>query len=332
MAAWLAAAGVVINAPGHAAQFLKPRNEEVYKRIRRQWQRSSLVNVVDKLDAIQPVGTKEWRVRNRRLQRGRAYASRFAELRPRRNRVRGSAVHQGPLLALLPPLRDALPLRLPGVDGVGRYRPDRFQTPFSLARNVESAFRRLFAAIARRGLPLVLSYPDNGLLHRDGTRVAACWRSISQSETSTTSRSSTRRSARPQALTPNPLSRGCTSVSHEASSPPQMRGLENLEVAKIQPNEANPRLHFPEEEIDASRSRSQRKESWFPSSSFRRTGFTVSSTVNAACGAHSILDSRRFQRSLRTRRILERTLSGCSTSTWFESRGAICRRHGRWRS
>lgn len=40
------------------------------------------------------------------------------------------------------------------------------------------------------------------------------------------------------------------SVSHEASAPPQMRGLENLEVTKIQPNEANPRLHFPEEEIE----------------------------------------------------------------------------------
>jgi ParB family chromosome partitioning protein len=39
-------------------------------------------------------------------------------------------------------------------------------------------------------------------------------------------------------------------VSHEASSPPQMLGLENLEVSRIKPNEANPRLHFPEEEIE----------------------------------------------------------------------------------
>jgi ParB family chromosome partitioning protein len=29
-----------------------------------------------------------------------------------------------------------------------------------------------------------------------------------------------------------------------------MRGLENIEVSKIRPNEANPRLHFPEEEIE----------------------------------------------------------------------------------
>jgi len=44
--------------------------------------------------------------------------------------------------------------------------------------------------------------------------------------------------------------RGCTSVSHKASAPPQMLGLENIEVSKIKPNEANPRLHFPEEEIE----------------------------------------------------------------------------------
>ena len=59
----------------------------------------------------------------------------------------------------------------PESEGAGRYRPDRFSTPFSLARDVEEAFRRLFASIAKRDLPLVLSYPDNGLLHRDGRHV-----------------------------------------------------------------------------------------------------------------------------------------------------------------
>src|SRR5205823_616350 len=55
--------------------------------------------------------------------------------------------------------------------GLGRYRPDRFSTPFSLAQEVERAFRDLFDSIAKRDLPLVLSYPDNGLLHRGGRRV-----------------------------------------------------------------------------------------------------------------------------------------------------------------
>lgn len=40
------------------------------------------------------------------------------------------------------------------------------------------------------------------------------------------------------------------SVSHDISSPPEMRGLEQIEVAKIDRNPANPRLHFPEEQIE----------------------------------------------------------------------------------
>jgi ParB family chromosome partitioning protein len=39
-------------------------------------------------------------------------------------------------------------------------------------------------------------------------------------------------------------------VSHKEFSAPRMLGLENLEVSKIKPNEANPRLHFPEEELE----------------------------------------------------------------------------------
>ena len=39
-------------------------------------------------------------------------------------------------------------------------------------------------------------------------------------------------------------------MSHKDVSAPQMLGLENLEVSKIKPNEANPRLHFPEEELE----------------------------------------------------------------------------------
>jgi ParB family chromosome partitioning protein len=40
------------------------------------------------------------------------------------------------------------------------------------------------------------------------------------------------------------------SVSHEASSPPRMRDLQSIAVDKIDANPANPRLHFPEEEIE----------------------------------------------------------------------------------
>lgn len=173
MAAWLATAAVVINAPGHTAQFLKPGNEEVYKRIRRQWQRSVWAVFVEQLDAIQPVGTKKWRA-------GNSVCSDDAlELLDSPDFDGVAVVYADP-----PYTKDHYSrfyhvyetlyrYDFPASQGVGRYRPDRFQTPFSLVRNVEDAFRRLFAGVAKRGLPLVLSYPDNGLLHRGDTRVTA---------------------------------------------------------------------------------------------------------------------------------------------------------------
>lgn len=173
IAAWLAAAGVVINAPGHAAQFLKPRNDHIYKRIRRQWQRSVWSIFVEQLDAIHSVGTKEWRGGN-------------------------CVCNEDALTLIESPVFDAVAVvyadppytkdhysrfyhvyetlylyDFPASSGAGRYRADRFRTPFSLARQVQDAFRGLFAGVADRGLPLVLSYPDSGLLHRGGTHVSA---------------------------------------------------------------------------------------------------------------------------------------------------------------
>jgi adenine-specific DNA-methyltransferase len=173
MSAWLAAAGAVINAPGHAAQYLKPGNDEVYKRIRRQWQRPVWSIFIEKLDRIQAVGTKKWRSHNA------VCNSDALEL------VEAAAFDRVGIVYADPPYTKDHYSRFyhvyetlyrydfPESEGAGRYRPDRFNTPFSLARSVEAAFRKLFEDVAARGLPLVLSYPENGLLHRDGRRVTA---------------------------------------------------------------------------------------------------------------------------------------------------------------
>lgn len=173
MAAWLAAAAAVVNAPGHTAQYLKPGNDAVYKRIRRQWQRSVWSIFVEQLDAIQPVGTKRWRTENSVCSDD---ALALVES-PTFDNV--AVVYADP-----PYTKDQYSrfyhvyetlyrYDFPASDGAGRYRPDRFRTPFSLARNVEEAFRTLFAAVADRGLPLVLSYPDNGMLQRGGGQVTS---------------------------------------------------------------------------------------------------------------------------------------------------------------
>lgn len=56
----------------------------------------------------------------------------------------------------------------PHSEGAGRYRPDRFQTPFSRVEDVGWAFSELIRRSAALGADLVLSYPKTGLLHRAG--------------------------------------------------------------------------------------------------------------------------------------------------------------------
>ena len=56
----------------------------------------------------------------------------------------------------------------PPVVGVGRYPPNRFQTSFSLRRDVNTAMNRLVSRTAMLGADLVLSYPANGLFIQVG--------------------------------------------------------------------------------------------------------------------------------------------------------------------
>lgn len=51
----------------------------------------------------------------------------------------------------------------PASSGIGRYRPDRFVSRFSLKTEVANAFEHLISNTARLGCQLVLSYPENGL-------------------------------------------------------------------------------------------------------------------------------------------------------------------------
>jgi adenine-specific DNA-methyltransferase len=48
--------------------------------------------------------------------------------------------------------------------GAGRYRDDRFVSDFSLRSKVVTAFVELAELVSSRDVPLILSYPSNGLL------------------------------------------------------------------------------------------------------------------------------------------------------------------------
>lgn len=55
----------------------------------------------------------------------------------------------------------------PKLDYRGRYRGDRFQSPFDQKRNVAHAFEALFNAVKKQSCHLLLSYSDNAMLSED---------------------------------------------------------------------------------------------------------------------------------------------------------------------
>lgn len=59
----------------------------------------------------------------------------------------------------------------PDARGQGRTRSDGFTTGFSRKSGVEAAFRALFKGASRLAVPLVVSYPANGLLTEVGVSV-----------------------------------------------------------------------------------------------------------------------------------------------------------------
>src|SRR5262249_31672895 len=66
--------------------------------------------------------------------------------------------------------------------GAGRYRSDRFSTEFCYKSKVADAFERMAKHCADLRLPLVLSYPAEGLLGKAGTQarelLASHYRSV----------------------------------------------------------------------------------------------------------------------------------------------------------
>ena len=166
LGAWIAAAATTINAPGHTAQYLKPRSNSSYIRVRRQWRRRIWEAFLCKLESLGKVGTKNWRRRNV------VTSEDVLELAKDLSQYDVGAVYADP-----PYTRDQYSrfyhvyetlyrYDYPDSHGAGRYRSDRFVTPFSHVTTVRRSFEQLFGLIAEAQIPLVLSYPANGILER----------------------------------------------------------------------------------------------------------------------------------------------------------------------
>ena len=166
------AAGRIASTTGHFAQFLSvnANNLSTYIGQRNKSFRDTWMQC---LQHLRPVGSGLWRKKNRVF--NRESLSLLGILRT--NKVRPAIIYADP------PYTDDQYSRYyhvwetlvkydyPRSEGAGRYRPDRFQTPFSRVEDVGWAFTELIRRSAALGADLVLSYPKSGLLHRAGHMV-----------------------------------------------------------------------------------------------------------------------------------------------------------------
>jgi adenine-specific DNA-methyltransferase len=170
LVALLQTASRISTAPGHFAQYLHVKDQATYKNIRSNRKRSVWEIFLTSLETIRPYGTSRWRAANQvYCEEAVALAEmlRALETRPR-------------IIYADPPYSEAQYSRFyhvletiarydyPSVKGKGRYREDRYLTPFSKPKLVKSAFENLIQSAAAIESDLVISYPSNGLLFQVG--------------------------------------------------------------------------------------------------------------------------------------------------------------------
>lgn len=171
LAAWLSAFSIVINAPGHTAQYLKPNTVQAATRIVRTWQREIWELFADQLRVIAQVGDSSWRAENE------VFSDDALDLLASPELANVGAIYADP-----PYTKDQYSrfyhvyetlfrYDFPTSSGLGRARDDRFSTGFSLKSQVVNSFVELFDRVAARHVPLVLSYPSDGLLTAAGGSV-----------------------------------------------------------------------------------------------------------------------------------------------------------------
>lgn len=161
---WIAAASVLINAPGHTAQFLRPNTDSAHARIVRTWGRSIWDEFVEGLGTVALVGTEDWRSNNS------VFVGDALDLIST-----GQLDNVGTVYADPPYTKDQYSryyhvyetlyrYDYPDSRGAGRNRSDRFTTGFSLKSAVVASFHDLCRNVSRMRVPLVVSYPSSGLL------------------------------------------------------------------------------------------------------------------------------------------------------------------------
>lgn len=159
------AASVVSNTTGHFAQYLSPKSDN-FRKMKIQLGRQVLPIFENALKEHRAVRTKKWRSKNKQFQGDcRDTLEVISEMKLKPSIIYADPPYTADQYSRYYHFLDSL-IRYdyPNSKGKGRYPDDRFQSDFSLTRNVKKAFQELFEGVAHCKASLILSYPQVGLL------------------------------------------------------------------------------------------------------------------------------------------------------------------------
>lgn len=168
LAAWLTSASRVANSPGHTAQFLSAANASSKARVLRAWSRSVPNEFRQSAGILGPIGTGEWRARNRLI-----HADATTHGPSDRHHYADAVLYADPPYTkdhysrYYHVLETLFRYDYPDSHGQGRVRSDRHLSAFCYRSRVRAGFRALASKAALSGAPLLISYPEHGLLERD---------------------------------------------------------------------------------------------------------------------------------------------------------------------
>lgn len=166
------AASRVATTTGHFAQFLKIKENNVQTYLN-QRKRSIWDEWLRALSDASPVGTKAWRRKNLVFKSDAlSCLSNLHNLRKKPSVIYADPPYTADQYSRYYHFYETLlKYDYPKAVGIGRYRPDRYTSQFSLKSRVEQNICTLIGACAVIGSDFVLSYPNNGLLERPKQRI-----------------------------------------------------------------------------------------------------------------------------------------------------------------
>lgn len=156
----------VATTTGHFAQYLEPKTNTL-KPYMKQRNKSVWGFFINSLREIYPIGSSQWRKENKVFQGDslEVLASEpMHEFAP--SVIYADPPYTDDQYSRYYHLLDTMLLYdYPVIEHKGLYRLNRFKTSFSLKATVKEAMESLVSSCARLQADMVLSYPNNGLLH-----------------------------------------------------------------------------------------------------------------------------------------------------------------------